>query len=190
MTMATAIDTILTRRSASTRFLAEPVPDAAQLDLIVRAAATAPDHKRLRPYRFILIAQSRRGDLAKAFREAKLDRNPDATPDDLSRAADKALKGPMLIAIVLKIIRDHPRVSVTDQMLTAGAALENMLLAAAALGFGHCLRSGQSATSRRVREAMDIATDEELAAFLLLGTPTRPALARDDDVSDLLSIWD
>jgi nitroreductase len=184
-----ALDLVLSRRSISPRFLIEPTPTKDELALILRAAAAAPDHKNLKPYRFILIPTERRGDLASAFREAKAERDPGAPAAEIERAGEKAYRGAMLLAVVLRIVRDHPRVSVTDQMLAAGAAIENMLLAASALGYAGCLRSGHSATSRRVRLALGVANEEELAAFLMLGTPAKPPLPRNDDAPDLLSVW-
>ena len=185
-----AIDLILSRRSVSPRFLVEPTPTADELDLILRAAAAAPDHKNLKPYRFILIPPERRGDLAAAFREAKSERDPGAPATEIERAGEKAYRGAMLLAVVLRIVRDHPRVSVSDQMLAAGAALENMPLAATALGYAGCLRSGHSATSRRVRLALGLANEEELAAFLMLGTPAKAPPPRESVGVGLLSVWE
>ncbi len=190
MTDCAIIDAILARRSASPRFLADPVPSSDELALLVRAAAAAPDHKLLRPMRFILVPEAKRVELAEGFREAKRERDPGTTPEEIEQAGQKAFRGPMLLAVVLRIVRDHPRVSISDQMITAGAAIENVLLSAAALGYGACLRSGQSATSRRVRETMGLAGDEELAAFLILGTPTREPKPRADDLDGLLTVWE
>lgn len=184
------LDLILARRSVSPRFLVEPTPTAEQLGLILRAAAAAPDHKSLRPYRFILIPPERRGDLATAFREAKTEQDPGAPAAEIERSGEKAYRGAMLLAVVLRVVRDHPRVSVSDQMLSAGAAIENMLLAAMTLGYAGCLRSGISATSRRVRLALGISGDEELAAFLMLGTPAKTPLPREDAIDGLLSTWE
>ncbi len=185
-----ALDIILARRSVSPRFLVAPTPTPDELALMLRAAAAAPDHKNLKPYRFILIPPERRGDLAAAFREAKAERDPGALADEIERAGEKAYRGAMLLAVVLRIVRDHPRVSVSDQMLAAGAALENMLLAATALGYAGCLRSGHSATSRRVRLALGLANEEELAAFLMLGTPAKVPPPREEVTAGLLSIWE
>ena len=186
---ARALDLVLSRRSVSPRFLVAPTPTPDELALILRAAAAAPDHKNLKPYRFILIPPERRGDLATAFREAKAERDPGAPAAEIERAGEKAYRGAMLLAVVLRIVRDHPRVSVSDQMLAAGAALENMLLAASALGYAGCLRSGNSATSRRVRLALGLPNEEELAAFLMLGTPAKELRPREDAPVDLLSVW-
>ncbi len=187
---ARVLEFILTRRSVSPRFLVAPTPTPDELKLILRATAAASDHKNLKPYRFILIPPERRGDLAAAFREAKAERDPGAPAGEIERAGEKAFRGAMLLAVVLRIVRDHPRVSVSDQMLAAGAALENLLLAASALGYAGCLRSGHSATSRRVRLALGLANEEELAAFLMLGTPAKAPLPRDDDDANLLSVWE
>lgn len=186
---AALLDLILRRRSVSPRFLVEPTPTHEQLDLILRAAVAAPDHKGLRPYRFILIPTERRVDLAAAFRAAKLEQDPGAPADEIERSGEKAFRGAMLLAVVLRVIRDHPRVSISDQMLAAGAAVENVLLAASALGYAGCLRSGVSATSRKVRVALGISGDEELAAFLMLGTPAKALRSRDDNIDGLLSVW-
>lgn len=185
-----ALDLVLSRRSISPRFLIEPTPTTEELALILRAAVAAPDHKNLKPYRLILIPSGRRGDLALAFREAKAERDPGAPAAEIERAGEKAYRGAMLLAVVLRIVRDHPRVSVTDQMLAAGAAIENMLIAASALGYAGCLRSGHSATSRRVRLALGLANEEELAAFLMLGTPAKAPKPRNDEMPDLLSVWE
>jgi nitroreductase len=190
MTTPEALALILRRRSASPRQLGLPAPSDAELDLMVRAAAAAPDHKQLRPFRFMVIGEERRADLAVAFRAAKRERDPGASDEDILRAGDKATYGPLLLAIILRVVRDHPRVSVSDQMLAVGAAVENMLIAASALGYGACLRSGNSATSRRVREALGLAADEDLAAFLLVGTQQKEKPPRDDDVTGLITRWE
>ena len=184
------LDAILSRRSLSPRLLAQPSPSSEQLSVMLRASAAAPDHKRLRPYRFILIPEHKRADLAKAFRDAKQERDPGSSEDDLDRAGGKAFRGPMLLALVVRTIRDHPRVSVVDQLISAGAAVENFLLAAQALGFGGCLRSGTSATSRTVREALHLDGAEDLAAFIILGTPIKPSAPRNDPIDGLLSTWE
>ncbi len=50
---------IHTRQHIGPKHLAEPGPDDATLREILRAAAAAPDHERLRPWRLIVIGRLR-----------------------------------------------------------------------------------------------------------------------------------
>ena len=62
-----ALDLLLNRVSVGR--LLEPAPDAAQRELMFRAALRAPDHGQLRPWRFITVdgeARARLGDVALA----------------------------------------------------------------------------------------------------------------------------
>ena len=58
-----ALDLLLSRQSIG--LLAEPAPQGADLDLILDAGLRAPDHGRLRPWRFVLI----RGDARLAYQD-------------------------------------------------------------------------------------------------------------------------
>ena len=184
-----ALQLVLGRCSASPKRLVLPGPSPADLDVIVRAACSAPDHKSLRPYRFILIPEEKRADLAAAFREAKRERDPAVSDEELVRAGEKAFRGPVLLAVVTRVERDHPRVSSTDQLLTVGAAVQCMLLAANALGFGACIRSGTSATSRKVRQALGLAAHEELAGFVMFGTNSGPPRSTARSTDGVLTRW-
>lgn len=55
----------------------------------------------------------------------------------------RALNAPILPAVLIKIAADHPKVPVEEQYVSLGAAVENILLAAHALGFGAMLTSGR-----------------------------------------------
>ena len=56
-----ALELLLSRQSVGV--LEEPAPQGAELDLILDAGLRAPDHGRLRPWRFVLI----RGDARLAW---------------------------------------------------------------------------------------------------------------------------
>ena len=69
-----ARQTILPRR------LQAPGPDAAQLHALLSAAATAPDHDQLRPWRFVQVPQAQRAALGDVFAQALRERDAQATP--------------------------------------------------------------------------------------------------------------
>ena len=122
------------RRSVPPRHLVEPGPSQADLARMIEAASTAPDHRGLRPYRFLEIAD--RTALAEAFVVAEREMNPTATEADLDRARERAGHAPCLLAVITRIDDDNSEVTVPEQIASAGAALGYLLLAAHSLGFG------------------------------------------------------
>ena len=50
--------------------LDEPAPTHAQIETAIECAATAPDHKKLRPWRFIVTQGEARHELGHALLEA------------------------------------------------------------------------------------------------------------------------
>ncbi|HKW82599.1 MAG TPA: nitroreductase family protein, partial [Burkholderiaceae bacterium] len=96
-----ALRPLLSRRSVSPKRLVAPGPDLAALDLILRAALTAPDHGGLHPWRVIEFRAEQRAELAALFEAEKRRRDPLATPVDILRARDHALTPPVLLGFVV-----------------------------------------------------------------------------------------
>src|SRR5207244_13606094 len=92
-----AIDVLLTRRSART--LAEPGPDEGALGLIFASAAHAPDHGRLRPWRFVLGRGAARERLGKLFAEHARRVRPALSAESLPRERAKALGAPLTVVV-------------------------------------------------------------------------------------------
>jgi nitroreductase len=159
-----------TRRSASGRMLTAPGPDRQQIEAIVTAAAAAPDHGHLVPFRFLDIGAQARERLAEAFIGLVRARHAEPTESDLAKARNKATLGPVNLGIVARIDRTHPKIIVSDQWLTVGAALQNTVLAAEALGFAVAIRSGPDFSSAVASAALGLAAGEELAAIVAIGT--------------------
>jgi nitroreductase len=167
-----AIEALLTRRSA--RALTAPAPDAAALDLIFESAARAPDHGRLRPWRFIIIegeALARFGELLAAhLRRA----HPGAGEEAVERERQKAHRAP-LIVVVAAVVAPNVKVPAIEQVITAGAAAQNMMLAARALGFNGMWKTGAPAYDDTVKAALGLAATDSIVGFLYLGTERAPA---------------
>jgi nitroreductase len=168
-----AIELLLTR--ASQGKLREPAPDQAALQRVFAAALRAPDHGLLRPWRFQLIhgdARIRFGDL---LRESLRRRKPDASNEDLERQAKKALRAPLLIVVSARVQTEHPKVPAIEQVISAGAAAQNILLALHAQGFGGMWRTGDAAYDPEVKRALGLAPNDAIVGFLYVGTPAQPA---------------
>src|SRR5690606_6457605 len=115
--------------------LGEPGPNGTQLDIMLRAAMRAPDHGVLRPWRFMVIEGAQRKRLGDIFVEAKQQADPDCDQAALDKLRGKPLRAPMILVVVAETDPDN-RVPVLDQIIAAGAAVENIMIAAHALGIG------------------------------------------------------
>ena len=160
---------ILQRYSTPAKLLTEPAPDDAQLTQILQAAMSAPDHGRIRPYRFISIRGDARYQLSEVFAAAVKGRNPEVSDDYLKKQMDKPLRSPLILVVVASLI-DSPKIPHIEQMLSAGAAAHNVLLASNALGFGSIWLTGDNAYDPLVRDALGLAGNEEIVGFLYLGS--------------------
>lgn len=181
---------LLKRRSVSPKRLAEPGPTMAQVAMLVAAAGAAPDHGGLQPWRFILIRNEARADLAELFAVAAAETQDGPTPEQLERAREKAHNGACLIAVVARLREDMASIPVHEQWVSVGASVQNMLLAAQALGFAGMLVSGQKVTSPSLIAGLGLGAGERLLGFLTLGTATKtPKVRSRPDASRLLTIW-
>lgn len=165
-----ALEAVITRCSVAPAFLAEPAPDDAALERILAAGASAPDHGRLRPWRFIVIKGTARARLGEVFAAALRRRDPAAPEAALEQARGGPLRAPLVIAVVATIDPHHAKIPEIEQILSAGAAVQNMLLAAHAQGYGGKWLTGANAYDEHVRAALGLATDDRLVAFLYLGS--------------------
>ena len=163
---------LLQRHSTPAKELIVPAPDDAQLREILELAMHAPDHGRLCPYRFITIRGEARHALAEVFGSAVKNRDPDVSGAYLKKQKDKPLRSP-LIVVVVACLRENPKVPQVEQMLSAGAAAHNVLLASNAMGFGSIWLTGDNAYDSSVSEALGLVSSEKIIGFIYLGTEKR-----------------
>ncbi len=183
----TAIDTLLSRASVSE--LADPAPDGADLDLILQAGLRAPDHGKLRPWRFILIRGPARAAWADAIVAALKAREPDAPEQAIDKQRNRVLNAPLIIALGAKLRPGH-KIPEIEQMLSVGAAAMNMLNAMHALGYGGVWLTGANSFDPRVVAALGLEETDKLAGFLFAGTPKEmPLSTRRPAVADYVLEW-
>ena len=161
--------TLAARRHVALRRLQAPGPDDAALARMMDAAAQAPDHGCLLPWRFVLVPSERRDDLGAVFEEALAQRDP--TADDAARASarEKALHAPCLLVAVL-VDAPGTSVPVEEKLVSLGCALQNVLLAAQALGFASGLASGGALDTPAMRRLLALDAHERAVCFIGIGT--------------------
>ena len=184
----TLLDAMTRRRTAGAKNLNEPGPSRTELEQILKAGAAAPDHGLLVPFRFVEVSGEARGKLSEAFVDAVKEAfaNPDQAEFDKARA--KGARGPCLIALIARIDPAQVKIPASDQWLTVGGVLQNMVLAAESLGFGVAISSGGALESQAMRKLFALAPNEYLVSFLMLGkAAAMPPPRRKPELSQILT---
>lgn len=162
---------LLDRRS--TAALVEPGPDWSEVELLLQAATTAPDHGRLRPWRLVVIDGDARQRFADALEDGGLAANPDLADGGRQKLRSKAFVAPTLIAVVAA---PRPaKVERWEQVASAACTGYAIVLAAHALGLGAMWKSVPFRTGPLLADLLDMEPDDELLGWVLVGTPADPA---------------
>jgi nitroreductase len=179
------------RQNVLPKRLVEPGPSAAQLDELLAMAAAAPDHGLLTPWRFILVPAELRHQLADVFALALVDRDPGATLEQIEAAREKAHRAPLLLVAIACLGPREPNTPPLERMISMGAAIQNLLLGAHAMGFGAGLTSGQAMSSARLNALLRLADGEVPVCCVNIGTVTKRkvSLRARPSPADILSVF-
>lgn len=150
--------------------LTEPGPSREQLDALYRAAFRAPDHARLRPWRFIEVSGDKLQELGVWMAETLKTEQPDLDEKQETKLLNAPLRAPLVLIAWARVI-DHPKVPAIEQVLATGAACTNLINAAHALGIGAIWRTGSAAHSPGFKARLGLAPEDTLVGFIYLGTP-------------------
>lgn len=161
-----AVTSLLTRRSAQK--LSDPAPSEADLATLMAAATNAPDHGKLKPWRFKILVGEGRDLLANLLRQSLRHRQPDAAAELLASEHAKAFRAPMIIAVAAHIT-PIAKVPKLEQIIAAGCAAHAMLLAAHALGYGGQWKTGPAAQDAAVKIGLGFDATDEIVGFIYLG---------------------
>ncbi|WBH17198.1 nitroreductase family protein [Sphingomonas radiodurans] len=161
-----------TRRSGKPRDLGAPGPSEAQVAEMCAIACRTPDHGKLAPWRFVMVADAQRDAFAALLLDAYRGERPGAKQLELDAVEQFARQAPALV-VALSSPRLGSQIPVWEQELSAGAACMNLLHAAHAMGFAGGWLSTWAAFNEQVRDAFG-AAPERIAGFIFIGTPTRP----------------
>jgi len=162
------LDLLLTRRSGSAKAMTGPGPTALELDVILAAAARVPDHGKLAPWRFILFEGDARADFGAFLAECVLDDDPQASVERLRLERERFLRASVIVGVVSRVREGIP-IPEWEQILSAGAACQNLILAAHALGYVANWITEWCAYHPRVRDRLGLKSGERIAGFVYLG---------------------
>ncbi|HEU0230581.1 MAG TPA: nitroreductase [Burkholderiaceae bacterium] len=183
------IQSLLSRQSV--KFVRAPGPTEEHLSLILQAAMRAPDHGKLRPWRFALVRENAVGrfaDLAIALINASDWPMP---PEKEASTRRWLSQVPLLIAIACRMDTTNQRIPEHERMLATGAAVTNMLSAAHMLGYGAYWSTGLGTYNDEVAAALGFdALDYRFMGYLAVGTPIDPPPRTErPDWSEFVTDW-
>ncbi|MEK9661990.1 MAG: nitroreductase [Alphaproteobacteria bacterium] len=166
------LDALLRRASTPPRLMDEPAPDDAALAQMFAAATRVPDHAALRPWRFHVIRGDARFALGELFVEALRRRSPNPEARDEVKERSRPLRAPLIVAVCAEIVPDNAKAPPVEQIATASAAVQTLILAADALGYGAIWLTGANARDPGVKAAFGLADKDEIVGFVYMGTVT------------------
>jgi nitroreductase len=182
--LMTSRQTVLPKR------LVAPGPDAAELAQLFQAAAAAPDHDMINPWRFLIIPEHKRADLGDLFAAALLERDPSASTEQLDQARDKALRAPLLMLLIVDEAKGSAEIDLNERVLSAGCAVQNLMLLANAMGYGSALTSGKALKATCFRAGLGLGTSEHVICCLSVGTvSSRKPFKLRPEVQQFTRIW-
>ena len=162
-----ALDLLQLRRSS--KKFGEMAPNPQQLEEILQAGLRAPDHGRLKPYRFIVIEQQAREKYAEYLTQAAIEF--EMGEEGLAKATKLATQAPMIIGVVAKITKEIAKVPAWEQMISAGCAAYAIELAANAQGFETCWISNKWVNGSALRQAFGCEEWDKVIGLIMLGSP-------------------
>jgi nitroreductase len=166
------LEAIHTRQSVG-QVKPDPVPREL-IATILSAAVQAPNHYKVRPWRFVVLTGAAREKLGEAMAQSTRIAKPDATADELQKDREKPLRAPVVIAVAV----GKPALAKEKELesiCATAAAMQNMLLAAHALGLAAIWRTGPSATDPAIKRFFGWEADQHLIGFVYLGYPQSEA---------------
>jgi nitroreductase len=147
----------------------DPVPREL-IERLLAAAVQAPNHYKVRPWRFVVLTGEGLKKLGEVMAASQQERHPEFPPEAFDKCRSLPLRAPVLIAVGV----DKPseeKVLEIENMAAAAAAVQNLLLAAHAMGLGAKWRTDIWARDSRVKEFLGFDPDQQIIAFIYLGYP-------------------
>lgn len=187
MTNAT-IDTILNRQSI--KFVQAPGPNQEQLELILQAAMRAPDHGKIRPWRFALIREADTLRILDIAIQAGIANNKPIPEHKIEKSRKWLEKVPLIIALACAP-DPSGRIREEESKLSVATAVMNMQLAAHSMGFGAYWSTGVGTYLDGVGDELGFdALDYRFMGYMSVGTPIdTPIAVERPDFHDFVSEW-
>jgi nitroreductase len=182
----TTLDLLASRRSGTAKAMREPGPDRVELEQILAAGARVPDHGKLFPWRFIVFAGKGRRRMGDILAEAQKAAGEKEKHQQAER--ERFLRAPVVVGVVSRVT-ENIKIPEWEQMLSAGAVCQTMLIAATAMGYVANWLTEWCAYDPQVKEALGLKPGERIAGFIYIGTSDVKLEERPRPKMDEIATW-
>lgn len=185
----TPLELLTQRRSVLAKNMQEPGPTPDQLQTILQAAHRVPDHGKLGPWHFIVFEGDARVEFGLKLAEIYRREHPEATDKAIQVQANLLTRAPVVIAVI-STPQKHIKIPEWEQILSAGAACQNILLAASAMGFGAQWLTEWYSYNKAVTQLLESAATDKIAGFIYIGSFAAPPKERTrPDLAERIRHW-
>ncbi len=183
------IDLLLQRRSVSPRDMQGEGPTAEQIDTLLRAAHRVPDHGKLGPWRFVVFTGDGRAEFGRRLGAIYQEDFPAVAADLAAVQEQLFLRAPVIIAVI-STAGPHVKIPEWEQVLSAGAACQNILVASHALGFKACWLTEWYSYHPKVKNLLGLEPQHNIAGFIYIGNyPGTPEDRVRPSLADRITYW-
>ena len=184
------LEYLLKRRSVKVSDMAEDsiAPSAEQLNEILTATVRVPDHGKLAPFYFLVFEGDARVKAGEILVQACADGNLECEPHKIEKERGRFMRAPLVVGIIMRArMSKNP---LWEQMLSAGAAAQNFILAANAQGFAAQWLTEWYAYDENVRRDFGLDDRDIVAGFMYVGQADETPEERDrPDLSLITNSW-
>ena len=182
------LEAIQTRNSVP--LLTDPAPTSEEMSEVYKGALRAPDHARLRPWKFIEVRGDSRDKLAKIFIDTATALNSDLSENEISKLEKAPHRAPMVIILAANI-KEHPKGPEIEQIISLGAAAQNILLGIHEIGYSAVWRTGNMAFNPEITKFLGLEENFKIIGYLYVGTSTgKEKPIPELEIQDFLEVWD
>ncbi|MEZ4416030.1 MAG: nitroreductase [Gemmatimonadota bacterium] len=181
------LDAIRGRRSIK-RFADRPV-SREQIEALIEAAVLAPNHRMTEPWRFYVLGPRARRAFGEVLgaRKARKVEDPEAARLVREKVAAEHEGLPAMLAVAM-VQDDNPEIREEDYASTM-MAIQNLALAASAVGLGTHIKSGAVMDDPGARAAIGVAAGERVVATIPVGVPAEIPSPKARTAASNCTVW-
>lgn len=183
-------DIIQRRRSIGK--MTEQSPTRTQIERLLEAATHAPNHHKVEPWRFFVLAGRTRNELGEIMASSLATRLQETMGEKTQAMLDKERNKPLRSPILIVVAAEHatsPTVMDIENVEATAAAIQNMLLVGEEMGLACMWRTGNAASDPHIKQWLDLSTEDTIVAFVYVGYPAIPSTERHPTPFDAKTTW-